>query len=169
MIRTRSLTFAALLTAAGVAASILLHLTGIGGRVVLPLHYSPLLAGFALGWRWGLGVGIVTPVLCAFTSGMPPLIPSALLMIPELAVYGATAGLLRRKFGLYGVLICALILGRLAWGGAVWLLTPLIGLEIPLWGAISSALLIGLPGIIGQIIIIPIIISRLEKANLLPK
>ncbi len=167
MIRTRSLTFAALLIAAGIAASYIFHVTGIGGQIALPLHYPPLLAGLMLGWRWGFAVGSVIPILSALLTGMPPLIPSALLMVPELAVYGTTAGLIRKTFGLYGALITSLILGRLTWGGAVWLLAPLLGLKIPIVGAITSALIIGLPGIIGQFIIVPMLVLRLEKSDLL--
>lgn len=163
MIATRSLTLASLLIAAGIAAAVVFHAMGVGGQIALPLHYPALIAGFLLGWRWGLGVGLIVPLLSALLTGMPPLIPSALLMIPELAVYGAAAGLLRRAIGLYPALFAALILGRAAWGTAVWILIPLLGLEIPIWAALTGALITGLPGIVAQIVLVPVIVSRLEK------
>lgn len=163
MIATRSLTLSSLLIATGILVAVIFHATGIGGKVALPLHYPALLAGFLLGWHWGLWVGLIIPLLSALITGMPPLIPSALLMAPELAVYGASAGLLRKLIGLYPSLIVALILGRLAWGAAVWVLTPLLGLKIPVLAALAGALVTGLPGIIGQIVIVPLLVSRLEK------
>lgn len=163
MIRTRSLTLSALLIAAGVAAALILHSVGIGGQVILPLHYPALLAGFLLGWPWGATVGVVTPLLSSLLTGMPPLIPSALLMVPELAVYGAVAGLLRKVISLYPALLAALILGRLAWGLGVWALTPLLGLKIPVFAALAGGVAVGLPGIIGQIVLVPLLVKRIES------
>ena len=91
MIRFRYLTTASLFIAAGIAAGLIFHTTGIGGQIALPLHYPAFLAGFVLGWRWGVSVGFIVPLLSALVTGMPPLIPSALLMAPELAVYGNPA------------------------------------------------------------------------------
>ncbi len=162
MIRTRTLAIAALLIAAGVALAILAHTLGIAGQILLPLHYPPLIGGLLLGWRWGAVIGATTPLLSAFLTGMPPLIPSAILMVPEAAVYGAVAGILRQRIGLYPALISAMILGRIAWATGVWLLTPLLGLHISPLTALGVATLTGLPGIIGQIILAPIVVSRLE-------
>ncbi len=162
MTNLRSLTQASLFTAAGIAAGVLFHTLGIAGQVVLPLHYPALLAGFLLGWRWGLGVGLLTPLLSSLVTGMPPLIPSALLMAPEAAVYGAVVGLMRKPLGIYPALISALVLGRIAWGIAVWLLTPVLGLKIPVVGALTAAAITGLPGIVAQIVLVPLLVRRLE-------
>lgn len=163
MSSTRSLTLSGLLIAAGIVAGIIFHSMGIGGQIALPLHYSPLLAGLLLGWRWGFAVGLVVPLLSALLTGMPPLIPSAILMVPELAVYGACCGLLRRLIGVYLALIISLILGRIAWGLAAWSLIPLLGLEIPVSAALIASIVKGLPGIVGQLIIVPLLVHRLEK------
>ncbi len=163
MSSTRSLTLSGLLIAAGIVAGIIFHSMGIGGQIALPLHYSPLLAGLLLGWRWGFAVGLVVPLLSALLTGMPPLIPSAILMVPELAVYGACCGLLRRLIGVYPALIISLILGRIAWGLAAWSLIPLLGLEIPVSAALIASIVKGLPGIVGQLIIVPLLVHRLEK------
>lgn len=163
MIRTRSLTTAALFIAAGIAVSVACHATGIGGRIMLPLHYPALLAGFLLRWRWGFTVGLITPLLSALLTGLPPLIPSAILMVPELSVYGASVGLLRKTFKLIPTLIVSLVLGRLAWGIGFYVLTPVFGLKIPVSAALVSGLITGFPGILAQLIVIPILVLRLEK------
>ena len=160
---TRSLALAGLLIAAGIVAGIIFHALGIGGQIALPLHYPALLAGLLLGWKWGFAVGLIVPVLSALLTGMPPLIPSAILMVPELAVYGACCGLLRKLIGIYPALITSLIFGRVAWGIAAWVLIPLLGLEIPVIAAVIAAIVKGLPGIVGQLILVPLMVSRLEK------
>ncbi len=163
MKRTRLLTLSSLLISGGIVAGISFHAMGIGGQVALPLHYPPLLAGYLLGWRRGLVVGLITPLLSALLTGMPPMIPSAVLMVFECAVYGLTAGLLRNKIGVYPTLLTALILGRLAWGISLWMLTPVLGLQIPVLAALLTALMVGIPGIIGQMIIVPLLVARIEK------
>ncbi|TKJ42309.1 ECF transporter S component [candidate division LCP-89 bacterium B3_LCP] len=169
MIPIRSITISAFLIAAGIASSFLAHITGIGGRIFLPLHYPALLAGLLFGWRMGITVGLLTPLMSAILTGMPPLIPSAILMVPELVVYGLCSGLLRKYTGLYPALLISQIMGRLAWGAAVLLLTPLIGLQIPVVPALITGLVMGLPGIIGQIILIPLLVVRLERSGLVIK
>lgn len=163
MIRTQSITTAALFIAAGIAVSVACHATGLGGRIMLPLHYPALLAGFLLGWRWGFTVGLITPLLSAFLTGLPPLIPSAVLMVPELSVYGALVGFLRKSFKLIPSLIVSLVLGRLAWGIGFYVFTPVFGLDIPVSAALISGLITGFPGILTQLIVVPILVLRLEK------
>ena len=55
----------------------LFHLAGGMGVVFLPMHLPVLLAGFFLGPRFGLLVGIITPLLSSLLTGMPPLLPLA--------------------------------------------------------------------------------------------
>lgn len=164
MISVRSLTRSGLLVAAGISGGVIFHSLGIGGQVALPLHYPPLLAGFLLNWKWGMMVGLFVPLLSASLTGMPPLLPTALLMVPELMAYGAASALLRKVIGLYPALIVSLILGRIAWGLAVCLLTPLLGLNLPVMAAILGGIVMGLPGIVGQILLVPPIVTHLEKS-----
>lgn len=142
----------------------MLHLMGIGGQVVLPLHYPALLGGYLLGSRYGALIGFMGPLLSSLLTGMPPLLPSALLMAPEIMTYGLIAGLLRKSFGIWGSLVTALLAGRLVWGLSAWLLAPIIGFNIPVTAAILAGFLTGLPGIIGQLILVPILVRRIENA-----
>lgn len=162
MKRTYSLVLASLLIAVGIVSSIICHSVGIGGQVILPLHYSALLAGFILGGWWGGLVGLLLPGISTLITGMPPLIPSAILMIPELAVYGMTAGFLRKSIGIYPALFAALIAGRLVYGLGIWVLTPVLGLHLSVLTSITGSIIVGVPGIITQIIIIPILVKRIK-------
>ena len=68
------------------------------GSMLLPMHIPVLLCGFFCGWRYGLIVGVVAPLLRSVLFGMPPMFPTAAAMAFELAAYGALTGLLFQRF-----------------------------------------------------------------------
>ena len=81
----------------------LVHLAAgpAGGMTWLPMYLPVLLGGCLLGWRWGLGVGILSPLASfAVTSAMGSAMPAAArlpYMIAELAVFAAVSGMFSRK------------------------------------------------------------------------
>ena len=140
------------------------------GSMLCPMHIPALLCGFFCGWPWGLMVGFIAPLLRSVTFGMPPMFPVAICMAFELATYGAVAGALyqklpRKKISIYAALLTAMVLGRLVWGAARFVCTGLdasaFGLSAFWAGAITTAI----PGIIVQIILIPVLVIALEKHN----
>lgn len=138
------------------------------GSMLCPMHFPVLLCGFICGWKWGLAVGFIAPLFRSFTLGMPPLFPVAVCMTFELAVYGLVAGLLRpalknRKGGVYTSLICAMISGRVIWGLAMFLCMGITGGSFGINAFIAGAVTNAIPGIILQILIIPIIVMAVEK------
>ena len=90
--KTKRLVISALLLAAGLVLPFLTGGIPNFGRMLLPMHLPVLLCGFVCGWKWGLLVGFVTPLLRSVLFGMPPMVPTALAMAFELAAYGALAG-----------------------------------------------------------------------------
>lgn len=152
-------------------ALVLPFLTGqipqIGGALC-PMHFPVFLCSFFCGPWYGLAIGIIAPPLRFLLFGMPPLMPSGIAMCFELAAYGLTAGLLyrllpKRKVYIYISLIGAMLAGRIVWGVTRIILYGLgssrFGWEAFLSGAFFSAI----PGIIVQIILIPILVMALEK------
>lgn len=147
------------------------HLAGgvSAGAVWLPMYAPALLAGCLLGWQWGLGVGILSPVISfGFTSlalgtAMPGLsrLP---YMILELAAFGTVSGLfakLIQKNPLFAfpAVICAQVSGR-----AIYLIYNLIAGRsfAVLWSSIQT----GLVGLYLQTVIVPlavIVLSLLLK------
>ena len=94
--------------------------------------------------------------------------PTALCMAFELAVYGFIAGWLhnklpKRKINVYVSLLSAMLLGRLVWGIVMFCCmgfdTSKFGLSAFLAGAVLNAI----PGIVVQIVLIPILVISLEK------
>ena len=138
------------------------------GSMLCPMHIPALLCGFFCGWSWGLVVGLIAPVLRSLMFSMPPMFPVAICMSFELATYGAISGLLYsklpwKKTSIYISLLTAMVAGRLVWGVARFLCAGLdvsaFGLSAFWAGAITTAI----PGIIVQIILIPILVMVLEK------
>ena len=138
------------------------------GAMLCPMHIPALLCGFFCGWPWGLAVGLMAPVLRSLMFGMPPMFPVAVCMSAELATYGAVSGLLysklpRNKMSIYIALLMAMVAGRLVWGVAQFLC---VGLDISAFGLSAfwaGAVTTAIPGIVAQILLIPVLMMAMEK------
>ena len=135
------------------------------GSMLCPMHIPVLLCGFFCGGTMGFLVGLIAPVLRSFLFGMPPMFPVAICMAFELAAYGLVSGVLYRKLpgkkgAVYGALIVAMVLGRVVWGIAMMAcIGGQFGMEAFLAGAVTTAL----PGIILQLVLIPVVVMAMEK------
>lgn len=137
------------------------------GAMLCPLHIPVLLCGFFCGWQWGLVVGFIAPLLRSLTLGMPPFFPTAVCMAFELAAYGAIAGLMhkilpRKKPYIYCSLLTAMIIGRLVWGTAMFICLGISGGTFTFAAFLAGAFTNAIPGIIVQIILIPILVMLFD-------
>lgn len=142
------------------------------GAMLCPLHIPVILCGFICGWPWGLTVGFVAPLFRSLTLGMPPLFPTAICMAFELAAYGAVSGLMhkllpRKKPFIYVSLITAMIVGRVVWGLAMIVCMGLNGGAFTFGAFIAGAFTNALPGIIVQIVLIPVLVMVLDDPKIL--
>ena len=152
----------AVLIAAGVLLPMVFHAAGAAGSIFLPMHIPVLISGLLLGPAAGSLVGILTPVCSALLTGMPPLFPALPVIIPELAVYGGVSGTLRRHCGLFPALIAAMLTGRLVAGMMVWLLSLFVALPWAPWAYLAAMVAKGIPGMIVQLLFVPLLVKRLE-------
>ena len=143
------------------------------GSMLCPMHIPVLLCGFICGWPWGLAVGALAPLVRSLiTGGFPPMFPTAICMAFELAAYGAVSGLMhrllpRKKPYIYCSLISAMIVGRLIWGAAMYALMTASGKVFTFAAFLAGAITNALPGIIVQLILIPIFIMVLDRPSVL--
>ena len=166
----RKLTLAALFLA---LAFVLPFLTGQIpqiGSMLCPMHIPVLLCGFFCGAPWGLAVGVIAPILRSVALGMPPMFPTAFCMAFELAVYGFAAGWLhnklpKKKINVYVSLLCAMILGRMVWGIVMFACMGLDASKFGLTAFVAGAFANAIPGIVLQIVLIPILVILLDKNN----
>jgi len=169
-LRLRRMTFAALFLAIALVLPFITGQIPEIGAMLCPMHIPVLLCGFLCGWTWGMGVGFIAPLLRGLLFGMPVLFPTGVAMAFELAVYGAMSGLLyhllpRKNTVTYAVLLISMIAGRLVWGLAQLILSGLAGREFTAAAFLAGAVTNAVPGIILQIVLIPILVISLERAG----
>ena len=144
------------------------------GNMLLPMHVPVLLCGLICGWQYGLTVGFILPILRSLLFTMPIMYPAAIAMAFELATYGFTVGFLysRSKWQciktLYRSLIISMIAGRVVWGAAQVILLGIGGKAFTFAAFISGAVLNAIPGIVLQLVLIPVIMVALNRAKLVP-
>ena len=138
------------------------------GAMLCPLHIPVLLCGFICGPAWGAAIGFIAPLLRSLTLGMPPLFPTAICMAFELAVYGLMSGLLykflpKKKPYLYVSLLAAMLAGRIVWGAAMYICLAASGGSFTLAAFIAGAFTNAIPGIVVQIVLVPILVMVIDK------
>lgn len=138
------------------------------GSMISPMHFPVLICGFVCGPVYGAIVGFIAPLLRYVLFGMPPILPTGIAMCFELAAYGAVSGSLygilpRKKPYVYVSLVIAMLAGRLCWGIARVIMTA-AGKYAFTWKAfMTGAFLNAVPGIVLQIIIVPLVVFAVEK------
>ena len=164
------ITVKALLSAAIVALAVLLpqavHLAAgaAGGARWLPMYLPVLLGGCLLGWRWGLGVGVLSPVVSfALTSALGEAMPAAArlpYMAAELAVFAAVSGLFSKKIAENGWMAFPAVLLAQVSGRAVFLALAAIFQGVaPLKAAAAWAQIqTGLLGLVLQAVLVPFLV-----------
>ncbi|MCL2592252.1 MAG: ECF transporter S component [Defluviitaleaceae bacterium] len=168
----RKMVTSALLISIAVILSQVFHFYAPGsGRIFLPLHIPVLIAGLLCGAKYGLIVGILTPLTSHLITQMPPA-GSLIQMTLELATYGMISGLVihfvktkSQIVNIYIALFIAMITGRVVFGVLNALIFQLGEYSLSIW--LASAFITSLPGIIIQVILIPAIIFTLNKLNFL--
>lgn len=146
------------------------HGLGVPGTVLLPMHIPVLLCGFLCGPFYGAFCGLLLPVLNSVLTGMPAMYPMMPIMAGELCTYGLVSGWLYTKtkfgkvrFGVYPVLLCAMVCGRVVYGVIFRILLLVSGQlkALTVWGAIAT----GIPGILIQVLLIPPVVLALHSGK----
>ncbi len=143
------------------------------GDSILPMHIPVMLCGVICGGNYGLIVGLLLPFLRSAFFGMPPIFPNAVWMALELATYGFVIGFIYSRFkskniaSIYISLITAMLTGRIVWGISKAILLGVQGKGFGFSMFIAGGFIDAVPGIILQLILIPVIIEVLNKKRLL--
>lgn len=152
-------------------------------QIISPLHIPALLCGLCCGWKWGLGLGLLLPILRGTTLGMPPFPMVALPMAFELGAYGLAAGLAYPAFvklfgnksylpAMVAALAAAMLVGRIV-GGAAKAALLAFGIITSRAPFTFAAFLAGYftstaAGAAIHLVLIPAIVTVLENAGLSP-
>ncbi len=163
----RRIIYDGVLIAVGIVFALLVHeIGGLKlGQILLPMHYSVILAGLLLGPWDGFAVGILTPLLSGVLVGMPPLMPPiAIFMAFEMATYGIIVGYLnKRKVNIYINLIIAMLAGRIIYSLSYYIIGYMVGIHLRPLLAIAISFLSGIIGVILQLVIIPLLYYTIKS------
>lgn len=142
------------------------------GKRLCPMHIPIMLCGIFCGWQYGLVVGFITPLLRGFLFSMPVIFPEGLVMAFELAAYAVIISIVykalpKKMWAIYVSLVTAMIGGRIVYGIVKAIIYAAGLLESPFtWQVfITSAIVKAIPGIISQIIIIPILVNAINRGR----
>ncbi len=172
MKNTKKLTLSALFLALGLVMPFLTMQIPEIGSMLLPMHIPVIVCGFVCGWKYGIIVGFITPLLRSVMFGMPLMMPTAFCMAFELAAYGAVAGILyaalkKTVVNTYISLLGAMLAGRVVWAIVSFAVYAAMGSAFTIQIFLAGAFLNAIPGIVIQIVVIPVLIVVLRKAHLL--
>lgn len=168
------ITVKALISAGTVALAVLLpqlaHLA-LGeqaGMRFLPMYLPVLLGGCLLGWQWGLGIGLLSPLvsyLITSAAGSPmPALARLPFMMAELAVFAVVCGVFSDKIARNGLMAFPAVLLAQFGGRSVFLLSAAAFSGVsPLNAAmVWSQIQTGFAGLLIQAVLAPVIIIGLK-------
>lgn len=139
--------------------------SGLGtalGETFLPMHLPIILVGLLAGPYAGAVAGLLGPVASFALSGMPGAVMLPFMMI-ELCGYGLSAGLLRTvKMPTIGKVLLAQVAGRVLRAAAILLAVYALGNETVRVASIWTSLVVGLPGLLLQLSVLPLIAFRVD-------
>ena len=170
----RKITYKTLVSAGLIALAVILPqlvhaaLGQPGGVQWLPMYLPVLIGGCLLGTKWGLAVGILSPVVSfgiTTLAGNPmPAAARLPFMMLELAVFAAVSGLFTNRIAKNGLwafpaVISAQLAGRLVFLGAVFVCQSFVPFTPEMiWGQIVT----GLVGLGVQAVLVPVMIIGLR-------
>ncbi len=142
------------------------------GQMLAPMHLPVMICGFVCGPFWGLAVGLAAAPLRSVLFLMPPM-PKCLFMAAELAVYGFMSGFFYRIFPkklpfYYLSLLISMVSGRIIYGIVNFVIAGIQGESYLFKTFLTATVLESIPGMIVQIILIPLLLEGLTRAGQLP-
>lgn len=143
-------------------------ISGLGtalGEAFLPMHLPIILVGLLAGPYAGAVSGMLAPLVSFMLSGMPRAAMLPFMMI-ELCCYGLFAGLLRNvKLPSLAKVVTVQIAGRAVRAVAILLAIYAFGSTAVSVAVIWKSILTGLPGLLLQWCLLPLIVFWVENRS----
>lgn len=157
------------LVALGILLPQTFHMFGPNaGMTFLPMEFPVLLAGMMLGPTYGGLTGGLIPILSSVLTGMPA-VPKVYFMAAGYAAYGVAGGRLIRRYNIYISLIMTMLIGRIINGITLMAGFYIFGMRAPFMNvtAFFAGILMGIPGMVIQILVIPCLYMMLRRGGLI--
>ena len=169
----KKLIFSALFLAIGFILPLFFGQLPTIGQMLVPMHIPVILCGMICDWKYGAIIGFILPLLRSFIFSVPVFYPTAIAVAFEMCTYGLIVGILyglskkKSVFTIYFSMIVAMILGRIIRCIAQIILLNIQGNPFVWKTFFTGVLLNSIPGIILQLIIIPIVMIALKRSKLI--
>ncbi len=142
--------------------------SGLGdalGNTFLPMHLPIILVGLLAGPYAGAISGLLGPMVSYALTGMPAITLLPFMML-ELMIYGLSAGLLRNvKVPTIGKVVVIQFAGRVVRALAILAAVNLLGNTSIKVSIIWTSIAAGIPGLVLQWTLLPLIIYRIENSR----
>lgn len=161
---TQQLVFAALCLAAGIALPFVTGQIPFIGNLLLPMHIPVFVCAFCSTKYYATTVGFALPLLRSMLFGVPSFFPNAVAMAIELAIYALVASIIYQAIGkrtvsaIYISMLPAMLIGRVAWGIARFLMLGFSSQPFTLPYFAAEAFVNAFPGIVLQLIVVPVLV-----------
>lgn len=152
-----------LLSGLGVALPRIFHMLAgsTAGATFLPMHVCVLIAALTFGTISSSMVAGSSIAFSYLLTGMPALARLPYMLI-ELFIYAVLLSVLNKKFNSYVSLITTIVLGRILYAGILFVSVNILGLSS--YGiSVMESVKIGIPGIILQLLFVPVIAKIMNK------
>ena len=153
----------------GIVFPIIFHQFGLG-PAFLPMFLPPFIASFIFRPVNAMVIGIATPFLSSLLTGMPPMVPPITFVIAvELVFLTLTVSFCFKilKLNLILSLILGIIAERIGLILSIYIIAPLF--NFPSGILTISSFTASLPGIVLQIVVVPIVIHKLKNTKYLDR
>ena len=161
--KAKYITGTLLLSGIGIALPRIFHiLAGTNaGATFLPMHIAVLIAALVFGTMSATIVAGSSVVFSYLLTGMPTLVRLPYMLI-ELVIYALLLSIFHKKFNASISLVVTIILGRVLYAGVLLIASHI--LELSTYGiSVTQSIQMGLPGIVLQLICVPLIAKAIKK------
>lgn len=160
---TKRLLITSMFIAIGIVLPSIFHNFNMAGNIFLPMHIPILICAIICGEKYGGICGAIVPILSSFLTGMPPIFPVAIIMSLELGCYGLILGVLLKRRSIIVSLIITLLAGRIVSCIANFIILGVVQNTFAFSTFMMGAFVTALPGIIIQLILIPILYNFFKR------
>lgn len=152
-----------LLSGIGIALPRIFHMLAgaSSGATFLPMHICVLISALVFGCISSSIVAGSSIIFSYLLTGMPALARLPYMLI-ELLIYAILLSVLNKKFNSYVSLITTIVLGRILYAGVLFVSVNLLGFAS--YGiSVMESVKTGIPGIIIQLLFVPIIAKGIKE------
>jgi len=159
-INLNNMLLSAIFSALGILVPVLFHLVGLGS-MFLPMYLPLAVGAYLLSGRNALMLGVFTPLMSAFITGMPPIYPPvAFMMSIQLGTFCLLISFFQHqlKLPVLVTLLIAMAVDRAILVAAYYLIAPLFSINVGIASAYD--IIKSFPGIILMCLIVPVAVPR---------